>query len=73
MSFSKLSDDQMLAKGRGCAGASQGRRGRAGAGAAGKTWRHDKQDRLARPISLPATCWLQSIAKPLSVDANAVS
>ena len=27
---------------------------------------------LARPIGLPATCQLQSIAKPLSVDANAV-
>jgi hypothetical protein len=27
---------------------------------------------LARPIGLPATCQLQSMAKPLSVDANAV-
>ena len=26
----------------------------------------------SRPIGLPATCQLQSIAKPLSVDANAV-
>jgi hypothetical protein len=28
---------------------------------------------LERAIGLPATCQLQSIAKPLSVDANAVS
>jgi hypothetical protein len=34
--------------------------------------RHDKQGRLARLIGLPATRQLQSIAKPLSVDANAV-
>jgi hypothetical protein len=34
--------------------------------------RHDKQDRFARPIGLPAICQLQSVAKPLSVDANAV-
>jgi hypothetical protein len=32
----------------------------------------DKQDRLARPIGLPATDQLQLIVKPLSVDANAV-
>ena len=32
----------------------------------------DVEAGLARPIGLPATCQLQSIAKPLSVDANAV-
>jgi hypothetical protein len=32
----------------------------------------DAEAGLARPIGLPATCQLQSIAKPLSVDANAV-
>jgi hypothetical protein len=32
----------------------------------------DAEGGLARPIGLPATCQLQSIAKPLSVDANAV-
>jgi hypothetical protein len=31
--------------------------------------RHDKQDRLARRIGLPATFQLQSIAQPLSVEA----
>jgi hypothetical protein len=34
--------------------------------------REPHPDRLARRIGLPATCQLQSIAKPLSVDANAV-
>jgi hypothetical protein len=29
------------------------------------------QDRLSRPIGLPATCQLQSMVQPLSVDANA--
>jgi hypothetical protein len=33
--------------------------------------RHDKQDRLARRIDLPATHQLQSMAQRLSVDANA--
>jgi hypothetical protein len=33
---------------------------------------HGAEGGLARPIGLPATCQLQSIAKPLSVDANAV-
>jgi hypothetical protein len=34
--------------------------------------RIDAEAGLARPIGLPATCQLQSIPKPLSVDANAV-